>query len=142
MLRVEHIGSTAVPGLSAKPVLDLMGVVSSTEAGGALVPALTGLGYEARPDPDVPDRLFLRKRSPRGVRTHHLSLVTAGSRFHRLHLAFRDHLRSHPEEVAAYAALKTALAKAHAHDREAYTSGKTDFIRAALARAGCEPLDG
>lgn len=137
VLEVEHIGSTAIPGMPAKPILDLMAAVPSREAGLGLVPALAGLGYEHRPDPDIPERVYLRKRFPSGVRTHHLSLAEPSSRFYRVQLCFRDHLREHPDAAREYAALKTALAESHAHERERYTEGKTAFVLGVLRRAGC-----
>ena len=133
VLRLEHYGSTAVPGLPAKPVIDiLMEVASFESAGPLLLPALT------RPEWEFwwyNDHLtFVRRDVPGGVRICHLHVAPAG---HRLWdgLAFRDYLRAHPETAREYAALKQSLAACHKTDREAYTNAKTAFVRTVTDRA-------
>ncbi len=132
---VEHVGSTAVPGLAAKPILDMMVAVPSMESARALVGAVERLGYTHRPNGDAADRVFFAK-GPTDRRTHHLSLTTVGSGFWRAHVAFRDRLREDPEFARAYEALKRSLAEAHPEDRGAYTAGKEAFVAAALRTIG------
>jgi GrpB-like predicted nucleotidyltransferase (UPF0157 family) len=132
ILSVEHVGSTSVPGLDAKPILDLMAGVESLVAAEALLPALRALGYEHKADPDIPERLYL-VRGPAERRTHHLSLAEPASGFWRRQLRFRDRLRADPALAAEYARLKHALAERHPTDRLAYAAGKDPFIEAVLA---------
>jgi GrpB-like predicted nucleotidyltransferase (UPF0157 family) len=132
---IEHVGSTAVPGLAAKPIIDVMGGLRRIEDVAACVPVLEGLGYEYKGEYGIPGRHFFVKGAPR---THHLHLVRVGSAFWEDHLLFRDYLRRHPEEAAAYARLKHDLAARHAADREAYTDSKTAFICGVLERARAE----
>jgi GrpB-like predicted nucleotidyltransferase (UPF0157 family) len=130
---IHHIGSTAVAGLEAKPVIDIMAGVRDLEESRACFGPLAHLGYVHFPY--LPEeRHWFCKPDP-AARTHHLHLVPAGSRRFRDHLAFRDRLRADPELAREYAELKRELAARFEHDREAYTSGKDDFVRRALAEA-------
>ena len=131
---VEHIGSTAVPGLAAKPVIDLMAGVRELPLRRREISALARYGYEFRGEAGVPDRAFFRKFTS-GVRTHHLHVTVFGSEFWREHLLFRDYLRTHPGEARRYETLKRELAKTHLADRELYTAGKSGLILGLLARA-------
>jgi GrpB-like predicted nucleotidyltransferase (UPF0157 family) len=134
LLTLHHIGSTAVPGLMAKPTLDLMGVVRDLVALEAHVPALIGLGYEPRGEAGIPGRRYFRIR--RGdAHTHHLHLYASGHPAITRQLAFRDYLRSHPEDAEAYAALKAALAERYPTNSAAYTEGKSAFVAEILRRA-------
>ena len=130
---IEHIGSTAVPGLTAKPVIDIMAGVRDLESSvDARVP-LAALHYMYFPyRPDVMH--WFCKPSP-GRRTHHLHLVPVKSALWTERLIFRDYLRSSSATAAEYAALKVALAVQHQFDREAYTDAKGAFVRAVLDRA-------
>jgi GrpB-like predicted nucleotidyltransferase (UPF0157 family) len=134
-LVIEHVGSTAIEGMDAKPIIDLMAAVPSLERAAGLVPVLEGLGYEHRGDGGSPGRLFFAK-GPASRRTHHLSLVEPTSAFWRETLLFRDYLRSHPEAAEAYRRLKHGLAAQHRSDRGAYTGGKETFIQDILDAAG------
>lgn len=135
ILEVHHVGSTAVPGLCAKPILDILVSIPGFERGVLLVPALEELGYRFRPDEEIPDRhYFCRRNGTR--RTHHLSLAEPASRYHAVTLAFRDALRSHPELASRYAALKQQLATKFPTNREAYIDGKSKFVADVLARVG------
>ena len=129
---VEHVGSTSVPGLDAKPVVDLMVGVRSLREGRCCARLLEGLGYEDRGEAGVPGRIFLRTASPR---TFHLNLAVVGGEFWEQHLLFRDCLRAHPETAHEYARLKHDLAGRFRHDREAYTRAKTSFVEGVLGRA-------
>jgi len=96
-------------------------------------PLLAGLGYEFRPEEEIPDRHYFRRPPGGELRTHHLSLAEPGSRHHRVTLAFRDALRGNSELAAAYARLKLALAEKFPCDRPAYIEGKSAFVRQVLA---------
>jgi len=131
---IEHVGSTAVPGLGAKPVIDiLVGVPILLEVEDR-IPALEAAGYEHvhEYDEQLPDRRYFRK--PRVVpRAFHVHCVVTGSDFWIRHLAFRDHLRAHPESAAAYYKLKRELAMRVS--KAAYTEAKSPFIESVLASA-------
>jgi putative glutamine amidotransferase len=133
VVRIEHVGSTSVPGLVAKPIVISVGVVSM-EPRGAYVPALQALGYRTVLDPSDPDHEFASLDLD-GERRFNVHLCSAGSRFERRHLAFRDWLRAHPEDAGAYGKLKRELAAMHPNDVHTYTDGKTAFIRAIEAEA-------
>ena len=134
---VEHIGSTAVPGLAAKPVIDLLGGVCSMEEADDLLAPLGALGWDTSPEfnATLPDSRFLL-RWPGGVRTHHLHLVVHGGEAWRARLQFRDRLRADPALAAEYARLKEGLAAAYRTDREAYTDAKSAFVTRVLAAGG------
>jgi GrpB-like predicted nucleotidyltransferase (UPF0157 family) len=134
-IELHHIGSTAVPGIAAKPVIDMLGVVPAVEALDVHAHRLTALGYEALGEFGIPGRRYFRKDDPDGVRTHQLHAFAAGSPEIQRHLDFRDYLRAFPTEAAAYAALKQRLAARCGSDMRAYSDGKTEFIRAVERRA-------
>lgn len=134
IVAVEHVGSTAVPGLGAKPIIDIMVGIRDFALGERCVQPLASLGYEHRPDDNIPGRLFFR-RFDKEVRTHHLHVTEMGSDFWERHLLFRDFLRAHPEEARAYYELKKALAAEFVTNREGCTEAKTPFIEAAVAKA-------
>lgn len=130
----EHIGSTAVPGLCAKPVLDiLLGVPSLAEAE-ASMPALVAAGFVYRPEHEslIPDRrYFVCPAGASSLRVHLHAVVVDGTLW-RQHLCFRDRLRDDAQLRQSYAALKRHLAVVHAHDKAAYTEAKAPFIRQVL----------
>lgn len=135
VLAVEHFGSTAVPGLAAKPVIDILVVARSVEAARARVPELAALGYAYWYENPKTDRLFFVKGlPPNGPRTHHVHVGEPGGELCD-RLLFRDYLRAHSDEAARYAELKRALAVRHTEDREAYTEAKTEYIAAVMERA-------
>ncbi|MGD1994348.1 MAG: GrpB family protein [Anaerolineae bacterium] len=136
VVAVEHIGSTAVPGLGAKPIIDLVvGLRDLADAQDCIAP-LERLGYEYVPQHEarMPERRYFHKGPPRG-RTHHLHMVEVTSGFWKRHLLFRDYLRAHPGVAREYEALKRELAGRHGADREAYTDAKTAFIERVVDRA-------
>ena len=136
ILDVHHVGSTAVPGLRSKPVLDLLVTISDLRAGAVLVPQLSELGYEAQPD-DIPDRLFFRRR--RGsIRTHHLSLAEPESHYYAVTVAFRDALRRDEALAASYGELKSQLARRFPKDRPV-VPGWQDGVRAERGSANDGP---
>ncbi len=134
---VEHVGSTAVPGLDAKPVIDLMAGVRDVRSAVRCIRPLEEIGYSYWAENPNPDRmLFVRfANAARASRTHNLHVVEVGGDLWNDRLVFRDHLRSHPEAAREYARLKHALAEHFRDVREAYTGAKADFISATLERA-------
>jgi GrpB-like predicted nucleotidyltransferase (UPF0157 family)/predicted kinase len=131
---VEHAGSTAVPGLAAKPVLDIDIVVGSAGDVRQAIERLRALGYEHEGDLGVPGREAFAW--PPGTERHHVYVVVAGGRPHAEHVRFRDYLRAHPDVARDYAALKRTLAGRHRDDRDAYTEAKAAFIADVLRAAG------
>ena len=137
--RVEHFGSTAVPGLAAKPVIDILVEIPSFEiAEREIRPVLESEKYvyiwwrpSGESDGSTAHIMFVKGYGKdgylNGVQRYHLHLAPAGNPFWEC-LGFRDHLRSHPDDAERYAALKRRLARLHRNDREAYTVAKTDFI--------------
>jgi GrpB-like predicted nucleotidyltransferase (UPF0157 family) len=107
-IELHHIGSTAVPGLPAKPIIDMLGI--PVDFGLLDTSPLAPLGYEDLGPYGIEGRRYFRKSGPMGVRTHHLHLFLPGSPQIEWHLAFRDYLRAHPEQAAAYAACKARFA--------------------------------
>jgi GrpB-like predicted nucleotidyltransferase (UPF0157 family) len=142
VLSIEHIGSTAVPGLAAKPVIDILIGVHSLAEAPLFIPPLEARGYEYVPqyEDEMPFRRYLHRKI-NGEHTHHLHMVEPATRFYKVQLAFRDHLRAHSETRDAYAALKLDLANKYRNDRMAYTDAKSDFILGVLALCGF-PEDG
>jgi GrpB-like predicted nucleotidyltransferase (UPF0157 family) len=137
---VEHVGSTAVPGLAAKPIIDIDVLLVSADALPAAIERLATLGYGHQGDLGIPEReAFL---TPAGDSPHHLYVCPPHSREFRRHLAFRDYLRSHPKEAKVYGDLKQALALRFSQDRDAYMAGKgecvTELLNRALANQGSE----
>ncbi len=132
--RIEHFGSTAVPGLQAKPIVDMLVEVTDLEATKIqIVPILESQGYDYfwRPtigDDTPPFYAWFIKRDENGIRTHHIHMIEAGFEQHWERLLFRDYLIHHPETAAEYARLKIGLAAAHPRDRATYTKGKSEFI--------------
>lgn len=122
---VEHVGSTAVPGLAAKPIIDIDVLLRSAPDLPSAIRSLTSLGYAHEGDLGVAGREAFRP--PACDIQHHLYVCPTSEPEYRRHLAFRDHLRSHPEDAKAYAQLKRTLA-ARCSGREAYTQAKTEFV--------------
>lgn len=130
---VEHAGSTSVPGLAAKPIIDILAGVSDLGIARPCIELVAPLGYVHAPYRSD-EMLWFCKPSPRR-RTHHLHLVPVGSAAYRDELRFRNYLRAHPDSRDEYARLKQELAVRFRRDREAYTEAKTDFVRGILHRA-------
>lgn len=128
-LTIEHVGSTAVPGLAAKPILDIDVLLKSAADLPLTITALASIGYQHRGDLGIPGREAFR--APVGDLRHHL-YVCPDNREYQRHIAFRDHLRSHPEDANAYAALKRELAIRFRDDREAYNNAKSNFVEGIL----------
>jgi GrpB-like predicted nucleotidyltransferase (UPF0157 family) len=125
---IEHIGSTSVPGLRAKPIVDILAPVDSLAARAAMVDALSADGWLYWPDdPNGAQRLWFLRPEP-GERTHHLLVVEHGSSKAQALLAFRDALRADSALAREYEDLKIRLAWEHPEDRDAYTAAKADFV--------------
>lgn len=128
--RIEHYGSTSIPGMTAKPVVDMLVEVASNEQANEYVPViLEPLGYDYfwRPHEDG-HYPWLIKRDAAGRRTHHIHMAEAGAQLWE-GLDFRDYLLAHPEAAEEYRHLKLDLQRRFSDDRIAYTEGKTEFIR-------------
>lgn len=131
---VHHIGSTSVPGLAAKPILDMMPVAAGPAEALATVSRMEALGYRHRGEYGIPGRSYFEKAVD-GRTVAHVHMFPAGHPEIRRHLLFRDHLRTHPEAARAYERLKRALAVEHRDDREAYADAKDAFIAGVVAAA-------
>jgi len=131
---IEHVGGTAVPGLPAKPVIDIMVGVPDIERAGQAVAGLINLGYQYVPELEsqLPERRYFRHGMPE---THHVHMVALSSDFWEEHLLFRDYLRSHPQAAEEYGKLKRGLAGRFRLDRAAYRAGKLPFIDTVVAAA-------
>jgi GrpB-like predicted nucleotidyltransferase (UPF0157 family) len=138
--RIEHIGSTSVPGLGAKPIIDVLIGASSLAEIDARIPFVEMLGYQYMPEHEVtfPQRRFFAKPLVR-PRSFHLHAVAMDSPFFAEHLRFRDALRADPQLAGDYFALKVELAARFGDDREGYTDAKGPFIQAVLDRATSRP---
>ena len=151
-VRIEHVGSTSVPGLAAKPIIDLMPGLRLLDGAPPLVPLLASIGYEYVPEfehdtaagPGMPFRRYFRKDEA-GERAFHMHMVEAGSEFWTDHLLFRNYLRLHPEAAAEYAQLKREIAARynatlsdHSEINTGYTDHKTAFIESIKAKARVE----
>jgi 16S rRNA processing protein RimM len=128
VLRLDHVGSTSVPELEAKPVIDMQLSVEAIEPASPYRQPLEALGYVFVPDPDAPAYPFFLKRDG-ARRTHHLHVAAAGSDEERAPLAFRDRLRADPAVRDAYTSLKRDLAARFGDDRVGYANAKSDFVR-------------
>ena len=133
---IEHFGSTAVPGLPAKPIIDLLvGVHSLAQAKLVAVSQLEAIGYSYwRDNPDPRRMFFVKGLPPNSPRTHHIHMVEPNSVLWE-RLLFRDYLRKYPDEAKRYAYLKRELAQRFATQREAYTRGKAEYVQSVMQRA-------
>jgi GrpB-like predicted nucleotidyltransferase (UPF0157 family) len=153
---IEHMGSTSVPGLAAKPIIDIMPGLRSLDDAPPIIEKLVGLGYHYVPEfeqdtpsgPGMPLRRYLR-RDEEGHRAYHVHVVEHGSDFWAKHLLFRDYLREHQDAAEAYAQLKREIAAAYNANLRpdsdvnvGYTDRKTEFIEGIVARARDEQLSG
>jgi len=130
---VHHIGSTSVPGLAAKPIIDILLEVTTLESLDALNPPMLALGYEPRGEFGIPRRRYYPKGG--ADRTHQVHAFAAGDEHVIRHLAFRDYLRAHSETAKEYGQLKMAIARECDNDIERYCDGKDAYVKAIEARA-------
>jgi GrpB-like predicted nucleotidyltransferase (UPF0157 family) len=135
VVRLHHIGSTAMPGIYAKPIIDFLLEVDDLVELEDRTSAMAQLGYEALGEFGIPGRRYFRKNNAAGVRTHQVHAFAADSPQIERHLAFRDYMIAHPAAGRAYGELKQKLARKHPQDIEAYMAGKDPFIKEHEARA-------
>ncbi|MEK4978715.1 GrpB family protein [Bacillus sp. FSL K6-6540] len=136
---IEHVGSTAIPGIAAKPIVDIDVVVPTQSDILVAVKRLANLGYVHEGDLGIPGReVFI---PPRDVDWHHLYLCTVDNAEYKRHILFRDYLRIHPVDAKRYSQLKQMLVKQFKGDRSGYTNAKSDFVRDILKRAGWNDLN-
>lgn len=140
ILRIEHIGSTAIPGIGAKPIIDIMVAVNSLSDAEECIQPLQRIGYEYQPEHEasMPERRFFRRGNPPKERHYHLHMVEQTGDFWKRHLLFRNYLRVHPKAAQDYYELKKRLAYEYGSDREGYTGAKTPFIESIVKRARAE----
>jgi GrpB-like predicted nucleotidyltransferase (UPF0157 family) len=129
VVAIHHVGSTAIPGIYAKPIIDLLIEVADIARVDARGPAMQALGYEVMGEYGIPGRRYFRKNSQEGARTHHVHAFQAGSPDVARHLAFRDYMIAHPGDAQRYSDLKRKLAAEHPRNSEAYMDGKDGFIQ-------------
>jgi GrpB-like predicted nucleotidyltransferase (UPF0157 family) len=134
VVRIDHVGSTSVPGLDAKPIVDIQLSIASLIPRAAYADPLVALGYRWVVDPWTDEHEYF-SRDQNGVRAFQIHVCRAASDWERRHLAFRDWLREHPGDAAEYARIKRGLAEQHPRDILAYVEGKTPFIRSIEAQA-------
>ena len=128
-VRVHHIGSTAIPCISAKPIIDILIEVSDLAALDARSPRIVSLGYEAKGEFGIPGRRYFRRDNEAGDRTNQIHAFDVGSLQADRHLAFRDYLISHSQVALAYGELKQRLAERFPNDINAYMDGKDAFAK-------------
>ena len=140
VVAIHHVGSTSIPGLLAKPIIDILVVLKETETIDRFSGAMEDLGYRVRGEcldaviPGTPGRFYFSKDTG-GVRTHHVHVCSVGHAEVADKLAFRDYLRAHPPRAAAYGTLKQRLALAYRHDNIGYMRGKDAFVKTVLDEA-------
>ncbi len=127
IVQIHHIGSTAVPGLSAKPIIDIMPVVKAIDRIDCFHSEMINIGYEPKGENGLPGRRYFQKGGDK--RTHHIHVYEEGNPDIERHLAFRDYLRKHPEAADKYSSLKIELAKKNPFDIEAYIKGKSELVQ-------------
>jgi GrpB-like predicted nucleotidyltransferase (UPF0157 family) len=136
VLDLQHVGSTAIPGIWAKPILDSAAAVAAYEAAAVCIAPLEALGYTYRGENGIPRRRYFVQRTPDGETTLvHLHMLEVHSAEWENHLLFRDYLRAHTVDAQAYQALKEGLMARYPHDRGAYTEGKEAFVARILVQA-------
>ncbi len=140
VVRAEHIGSTAVPGLGAKPIIDILAAVNHLDQAKLCIEPLKLIGYEYEPELEaqIPERRFFNKGKPPKDQHYHLHMVELTSDFWKRHLLFHNYLRAHPEVAQEYEKLKKRLAAKYGRNREDYTEAKTPFIVSIVAKARTE----
>ena len=125
---IHHIGSTSIPGIYAKPVIDMLVEVTAIDEVDGRGSAMKSLGYEVMGEFGIHGRRYFRKDDNRGRRTRQIHAFGVGSDHVIRHLAFRDYMRAHPQDAQLYSDLKSKLAARHPEDPDAYMDGKDLFI--------------
>lgn len=135
-LRIEHIGSTSVPGLSAKPIIDIDVVIKDRSLLGEVIAALAEIGYFHEGDCGIPGREAFDYKGKEHLMQHHLYVCAEDSSELKRHLAFRDHLRSHPRTVSEYSRIKEEGARLCPNDIDGYIKHKSPFIEKIYRQIG------
>ena len=130
VVAIHHIGSTAIPGIYAKPIIDLLVEVQDIAKVDQQSSQMESLGYEVMGEFGIPGRRYFRKDNQEGIRTHHLHTFQVGSAQVARHKAFRDYMIAHPEDAHKYSELKRELAREYFTSIEQYMDGKDGFIQA------------
>ena len=139
-LLIEHVGSTSIPGMAAKPILDMMVAVEKLTLSSALILPLELLGYRYFTVDTVPDRMFFAREVRPEIRTHHLHMTQQGSAFWEDHLLFRDFLREHDQLAAEYVQLKKDFAAYYARTHHLDRTWKSAFVARVLEMAKSNDL--
>jgi GrpB-like predicted nucleotidyltransferase (UPF0157 family) len=126
---VHHIGSTAIPRIHAKPIIDILVEVKDIARVDEQGTAMESLGYEVMGEFGISGRRYFRKDNQEGIRTHHIHTFAIGSDQVNRHLAFRDYMIAHPEDAQSYSDLKCSLAREYPTNIDGYMNGKDEFIR-------------
>lgn len=134
---IHHIGSTAIPGIYAKPIIDMLVEVQDITKVDEQNSGMKSLGYEVMGEYGIPGRRYFRKDSKEGVRTHHIHIFEVGSPQIARHLAFRDYMIAHPEAAQKYSELKRDLAGKYPYSIDEYMDGKDSFIKQIDRKAAC-----
>ena len=134
VVTIRHIGSTAIPGIKAKPIIDLLVVIRDIERMDDYDETMAELGYEPMGEHGIPGRRFFRKPG-KDTRTHHVHVYGRGHPEVSRHLDFREHLRAHPQDAQAYSELKEELAQRFPEDVDRYVEGKSALIEEIDAKA-------
>ncbi|MGL5878509.1 MAG: GrpB family protein [Xenococcaceae cyanobacterium] len=129
VVMVHHIGSTAIPKIYAKPIVDMLVEVNDITQVDKYNSAMEALGYEVMGEFGISGRRYFRKDNKMGVRTHHVHIFEVNSKEVERHLAFRDYMVAHPEDAQKYSELKRRLAKQYPNDINGYMDGKDGFIK-------------
>jgi GrpB-like predicted nucleotidyltransferase (UPF0157 family) len=129
VVAVHHIGSTAIPRIHAKPIIDLLVEVKDLVKVDDQSPSMEALGYEVMGEFGISGRRYFRKDNKEGIRTHHIHAFTVASEPVIRHLAFRDYMIAHPEDAQRYSELKQRLAREYPTNIDGYMDGKDGFIR-------------
>jgi GrpB-like predicted nucleotidyltransferase (UPF0157 family) len=135
LLDIHHIGSTAIPAIYAKPVIDILGVASSLDAVDAAKDQMQAIGYNPLGENGIAGRRYFQKFNADSVRTHHFHIFEARAPEIERHLAFRDYLLAYPDKAASYSALKVEILYARPESREAYQEAKDPFITRMIGEA-------
>jgi len=139
-LAIEHVGSTSIPGLSAKPILDIAVAVKDVNTLKNLIPLLSENGYDPLNSIEAKEELLARKGTPEN-RTHYIHIEIIGNTYWTNHILFRDYLLKHPEVIKEYEYLKQKLSTEHKDEREKYTAAKNEFIQHVLKLAELEKTE-
>ena len=135
VIKIHHVGSTSVPGIYAKPIIDLLVEVKTLTKVDEHHEKMRSFGYIIMGEFGIAGRRYFRKENAGGIRTHHVHVFETGSPEVRRHLAFRDYLIAHPEDAEKYSQLKRELAAKYPRDIEAYMDGKDGLIKEIQSKA-------